>query len=114
VSPKTAAQPNTDAWGSDEEDHQKTATKGSDPVVVSMAEQLLPEQPVADQQLVEQTQEHHDEEHPFDVYYAGEPLDPGLEVDMTDHMPTTIQEAYPKSGPEMTPEAIEAHMTRVA
>ena len=75
--------------------------------------------PVQADQNHGQADGHHNHEADMDlgdfyVYYTGEPVGEGFEIDMVEHMPTTIQEIYPKNGPDVTPEAIERYMSRLA
>lgn len=123
VSPKNIVTPAAhDACYHADEEHQTTATKGSDPVVISMAQQLSSKQANHDMQ---HAREHDDEhgyegEHPvfvfedFLIFRDNEPLDEGMHVDMVDHMPHQFAEAYPKASQGVTPEALEHYFAQQA
>lgn len=114
-----AVSPKQDTWAAEADDHQKTATKGSDPVVVSMAQQAAPQPvPSTDGQPGYDDEVFEDEPHEFVfedfmILHGDEPLDPGMHIDMAENMPQGFEQVYPKKD-GATPEAIEHHLARTA
>lgn len=110
-----------------------TAIKGSDPVVVSMAEPVTPfgddlvrpegsgagdyEAQPGDEDYEDYSDEGQVDANfdpaDFPIFMAGEPLDPGMNVVMNPP-PHVFQERYPKTTPEVTEDNILNHMATVA
>ena len=117
------------AWGAESDsgraansdEHQKVATKGSDPVVVSLAAAAASPRSQYSQQaphqdhLEEEVEVEEDDFDPqdFQIYMADEALDEGVEVVM-DPPPQGFREEYPTANPQVTEATVLDHLATVA